>query len=608
MDPKNWLGKLWRGAKARPLLSFFLASLLIRLAFWWLAVRSNVPARFDEDGYLQMAGLFRNILDDLVHFRWPSKSAWVSFYAKGSWPPLHPMLLGLGFFLLGQKLAIARLVVAILSAAATPLVYSLAAKLSGKKVAFAAGCMHLLYPSFLAYSHFLWSETTYILLILLAAYFALAIPDSRTKGTKILHAAGAGFFLGLCGLSRAAVLPVLLLAPLWVLAAVKGLRSRLLLSALVLAMEVIVLLPWQAALFLQEKHFTLLSTAGGYNLFLGNNPWVPEGYGSSWSHRESENTVFKTTTDYAASRSIPLSAASRALAIQEIKKDPSSFLHRCLLRLRMFWASDFFLVRHVLSVSYPPMTQAVAAFLWILVTACYVALVLLSLWGLLSRGMPPAGKWLLLLLVLGGMAPSLVTIAMSRLHLPLLALLLPAAGHGTLHLKRMPARSQGIAMVLLSFLFLFGVLSSLPLVTPLYLRPSSYYSSLIQKADRILGTRTPLTDRIAFRATEPDSPQLLLRVVNSEYIFDKSLAQSLQWNFSEKSTVALVDIFAPSVQEPLEMICKWRDHGEAVLLRPVKGSSWYQWQPTGLPGLEYQWQGGVQLPQKKRGPPKQNGR
>lgn len=49
----------------------------------------------------------------------------------------------------------------------------------------------------------------------------------------------------------------------------------------------IVLGPWQFKLFQYERLILPLSTSGGYNLYLGNNPWVHEGFGSSWGRPES---------------------------------------------------------------------------------------------------------------------------------------------------------------------------------------------------------------------------------------------------------------------------------------------------------------------------------
>ena len=323
---------------------------------------------------------------------------------------------------------VARIIGTIMSALTTVLVYSLTLKLFSKRAAIFAAVIHIFYPSFIAYSHYLWSETTFILLLLLSVYYAVSISDARTIRQKVRYAALSGLFLGLSGLTRAVALPYLFIIPLWLAYTLK--ESNLKICLTLILSWVMVILPWQASLAMAEKRFVPLSTSGGYNLYLGNNPWIPEGSGSSWGHAKSKESLGNAIKEYAHTNSLDADSAAQSLAIGEIGGDLNSFFIRCFYKFRMLWASDFFVMRHIFHAAYPPMPYAIACLIWIMVFISYVSFIAWAVRGFFVAGFRPQQKNLILIMVIAGMIPPVISVAMSRLHQPLLALLLPVVGHG----------------------------------------------------------------------------------------------------------------------------------------------------------------------------------
>ena len=459
----------------RVLTLLFLASLLVRLLFLWPVVAARVQPLYDENDYLQRAVAWREILGTVAAGERPTPEVVTNAYGGGDWPPLHPMLLALGLLFPGAGVGAARLVVALISAATTPLVYALTRRLASDGAARAAALLHLAYPGFVAYSHYLWSESTYMLLLLASMLAALDSADAPTAGSRTRRALVAGICLGGAALTRAGALPVLAVLPVWLSCRLARLGLRPLAAVVVLLCSIGVLLPWLLALRAREGHWVPVSTMTGYNLALGNNPWVPPGYGSCWGIEPCKARLMTALESRAAGRGGNWKRAAAGFAREQVAAHPMTFLRRSAERLRMLWAPEFFPLRHLSQGVYPALPTPVAVLVLLAVVGGHLLFGLAAIAGLLGwKTGPPGGvalsPGLLLLLVLAGSAAPLLTVAIPRLNLPVLALLLPAAGHGLVlarHHRLPPARwlvPASLGFVLLSA-------SALPLIARRYLMP-----------------------------------------------------------------------------------------------------------------------------------------
>ena len=171
-----------------------------------------------------------------------------------------------------------------LTALATPLVYRLTRRIADRRAALAASALHVLYPTFSFFAHSLWAEPLFVLLLLGAAERVLAARDAE-GGARRSAAVAAGVCVGLACLTRTAGIAFLLALPVAFLQGALGTgRRRTAVSILVASL--IVLVPWQVVLQREEGRPVLLATSSGLNFALGNNRYVDEGAGSTWTDLE----------------------------------------------------------------------------------------------------------------------------------------------------------------------------------------------------------------------------------------------------------------------------------------------------------------------------------
>jgi len=567
----------------RTVIFFFVISVMLRMAFFIYVTDSKMPLLHDENGYFMRAVGFENIIRDILSGSLPSPTSYKIAYGQGVWPPLHPLLLGFGLVVFGKHIYSMRLVVLILSAAATPLVYLLTIKLANNKAAYRAALIHCFYPSFIAYSHLLWSESTFIFFLLLAVYYAVLLCEFQDSKKK-LFAAVSGLCLGLSCLTRAAGLPFLLIIPLWVWTRERGWKIPLIIALVSLA----VLTPWEAAITAARRRVVLISTKAEFNLYLGNNPWISNLSGSSWRKVSEEEMVKKNIRDYSRLQFVGDGEAAQTLAFKEIRSNFTGFLARCFDKLKMLCGSEFFVMRHIFHAVYPPMSNTAVLLIWCLVIGSYIGIVALVFLGIRRTSF----KLLLTLLTAAGTLPPLVTIGMSRLHIPILALLLPAAGVGATNLKTLLHEK---ALSAAATLFVCAsIYTTLPIVINVYLVPSSYYAGLIAACDRVFGIRTQFTDKVILRGV---SGSLHINLpVGCKLIDGKKLLPVSPDGYVFNPQNGMVTLKILSQGKPIVISVFSERLKKRLLIKPIGKSSWWKWQKMGFGKIEYIWCGNADVP------------
>lgn len=449
--------------------------------------------------------------------------------------------------------------------------------------------LHAVYPSFVAYASYLLSETLCILLLLGGMWFVFGAAGDGRTWKRVVHAAGAGACLAGSALTRPAMLPFLVVVPVWLAwdAGKRSLKIALPASALVAAL--LVILPWELKLLREEGRLLPLSTSGGYNLYLGNNPWVPAGYGSAWGRPESR--AVRRSAALAAEGTTPNRVAGR-LAREYIRTHPAEFCRNCLHRLRMLWTFDFFTLRHVVHGVAPPQPQWLVWLLAVGLPAGLTVFVAFCLRGLLSPTAPPC-RTLLAVMVAVGMVPGIVSIGMPRLRLPLLALLLPLAGHGAVRIgERLSPRRWAVGCVVLCA-FVVMLASSVPLVVRGCLLASSYYAPFMKGVNRLTGTNAFLTDRIEFRWTGTRAGTVVwFRLATQSARFHESDERMAGWRPSCPGDKLVLNIMSRDGYEPVKLEVGTQNSEEHVIVEPVRRELWRTWQATGIPDLAVTWAGG----------------
>jgi 4-amino-4-deoxy-L-arabinose transferase-like glycosyltransferase len=395
-----------------PALWWGLSSLGIRLIAWLWAVSHAIKPTFDEGFYLERAQGYA----DLLARHGSASDAWSTAYGHGIWPPLHPFLLGIASLIGPNPLASARLLGVLLSALTTVLIYALTARLASRRAAAIGAGIHAFYPTLIAFSHLLFSETLFIALLVGATLsFVRCIRDERLGFGLV-----CGLLLGLMTITRASAVfyPIVFL-----LAAILAPGPKLKRAGLLLVPVLLLAVPWLVVLRSEEGRPVFFATGNGYNFYLGNNPSIRPWHGSAWADYSVLPTLQRQMiADTGVAHMAYWDEAGRRRAWAFIREEPGAAVERAAIRAVETWHPDWYVPQYFRRGVYPaePWAGAVV-FLGTFGHFLILALGIYGLFFIRSRG-------LLAALVVAGMVGPVLTIASSRFGLPMLTLLIvPAA-------------------------------------------------------------------------------------------------------------------------------------------------------------------------------------
>jgi len=608
------LPSAWRGAtddrhlpaplrarnKWRALVVVMLLSLVLRLAVWEFVARAAVPPWADEGLYLSRAVAYGEIFRSYASAAVIPDRVFHRAYREGVWAPLNSILIGLGFSIFGPSLALARLIVVLQSVATTYVVYVLTARLASRRAALVAATVHAVYPSFIAYSHLLMSETTFILVWLTTLYCTIRIPAEQRWRAQLFYAVGAGTFLGLAGLTRAAIPPLACVIVAWVLLRVRPLRRGLAAAALVLVVAIVVVSPWLATLRSREHRFVPLSTSGGVNLWEGNNPHKWDDH--PWQHRIA---VMADAEAYGRAHGLSRDEAARTLALEYIRSDLWGFWRRMIQRIPAFWRPDDGIMYRGLMAIYPPLPFWVVVAMWAIVVAALVGFVAAAVTGLCAPRSALRRRGLLLAGVCGGLMPYIVTHGESRAGVPALATMLPLAGVGLSGLMPGTMSRRNVAwfactLLLMTVISVVSPQWAIPVFEPV----SSFYVPLVRAVQPLRHAKSRFARDFLFFRRGPGAPRgtVHLEVVDGAYQLqvrsvdtkeeEPPSVQSVEWGDDDRSPVievylwtAVPDVGSPAIRIVVPAV------GAAAIVQPIVRDSWRSWRPTGIDGIDYAWSG-----------------
>lgn len=253
---------LHRGPEWRWLVTLAVVALLVRLIWAWL-VMDRVP-QFDEVDYIELAT------------RLAAGEGYVD--ATGAqaayWPVGYPALLSLAFRLLGGASTVAAVGLQIGLGVATCLLLSVVgSRALGQGAGRLAGLLLALYPTHVMYSTLRLTEPLFMLL-LLAAISCLSLEI----GQKRVGQVAAGLLLGLAVLTRPMIVLFTFLLPLGLLAKERRWRRALPVALVVITTTLVTISPWLWRNQQLTGRWTTLTTSGGFNFWVGNNPEARGGY------------------------------------------------------------------------------------------------------------------------------------------------------------------------------------------------------------------------------------------------------------------------------------------------------------------------------------------
>ena len=237
-------------AKLIPLILFLLA-LTVRVSFAIYA-KDVPPCRDDCAHYSEVA---KNLVAGKGHVAYDqNRGKLQSFF-----PPLYPSFLALIYALFGEGYLPVQVVQMVMSSMICVFIYFIGRQVTSPTVAIISSLVTAIYPTLVAYSRVIMTETLFSFLLALWVLFVVA-NDERL--TAIRNQAISGFLLGLMTLTRGVTLLLPLFVPLWGFFRWKNRKIAFSLCLTVL-FYALTLAPWTIRNYAIHHRFVPVATEGG---------------------------------------------------------------------------------------------------------------------------------------------------------------------------------------------------------------------------------------------------------------------------------------------------------------------------------------------------------
>lgn len=253
------------------------------------------------------------------------------------WPPGYPLFLAAIYQFFGVNIVAVRVVQCLIGAGTVAVVHRIAGRVLDRNGARLAALATALYPLFIYSAGADMPVTLQIALIAGGVLLTLVAVERRSARAAL----GAGLLGAWATLVAASALPAFLLFALWMAwnrdGAAGGSRPQGIRLALVCLLPIVVILgAWTVRNQRAFGHPVLVSTNGGYNLWLGNHPGVKASTGN-------RDEVPGMAAEAARFWSLPGNEATRdsaftRQALEYIAADVPRFLRLSLSKSLELWA------------------------------------------------------------------------------------------------------------------------------------------------------------------------------------------------------------------------------------------------------------------------------
>jgi hypothetical protein len=237
---------------SHPFRAILVASALLKLAL--ALIFADVKPHYDEFEFLEFG---RRVLAGQGPALWRA--------------PGYQLFVAAGLALAGGRVVGVRVLEALVSCGTPFLTYRIGRERWGERAGLAAGAFTALAPSSVAFSHLLWSECLYTLLVVVA--FALLLGAGKTGHSW--RALGTGLVLGGAVLTRSVGFSLVAASIAWIFFA-KEIRGRrlVLAGAVALGTRALVVAPYSLWASRRAGHLVVTDTNSGFNLWLGNDEYI----------------------------------------------------------------------------------------------------------------------------------------------------------------------------------------------------------------------------------------------------------------------------------------------------------------------------------------------
>ncbi|GJM23741.1 MAG: hypothetical protein DHS20C16_01560 [Phycisphaerae bacterium] len=365
---------------------------------------------------------------------------------KGTYqPPFYAVFVAAIFSISGHSVLAVKFAQTVLGTLTVLMVYWIARSWFNQKAGLIAAAYCAVYPNLIAFTHYLWTETLFTFLILLAIGFL----TTREGLPSRKRCVAAGCTLAIASLTRAAILYFAPFLLAWLVVSHARDRSRAIgRSALVGLALLAILAPWIVRNYQVHDALVLVDTNGPYNVWRGNagkktfkrRPHEPSfSYDAPFQsipllpvreNREPELIELarkqhnvKWPTD------LQVTETASKEAIKSIRSDLSYFAYAGCIKLIDMWNPTSFLIRHFRLGRYGPVNPTIRRTIEWSAIITYVCAMLFAFPGLLLH-LRNRHTWLIVMMVGYFCAIHAIAFGLTRFRLPLMPFIIMLAAAG----------------------------------------------------------------------------------------------------------------------------------------------------------------------------------
>jgi len=215
------------------------------------------------------------MVDEKWHWLWANEIIEKSFWGEGAYfrAPFYPYFLAFLSFITSSSIFWSKFLQIFLCGGTAFFIYKLAIHLFNQRVGIVAGIIYAMYGTFLYYEAMFLIPVVYVFFLVWGMYRLIAYKDSLSFKSWLL----TGIIFGLAAISRPNILLVLPFLAIWLFFnfdKTSSLINRARKPAIVFIGVVLMILPVTIRNIIVTDDFSLISTQGGVNFYIGNNPFA----------------------------------------------------------------------------------------------------------------------------------------------------------------------------------------------------------------------------------------------------------------------------------------------------------------------------------------------
>jgi len=273
---------------------------------------------------------------------------WAQAIAQGNWigdqvffrAPFYPYFLGTVYKLFGHNYFIPRLIQHLIGSFSVILIYFLARRLFNRRIATLSAILTSIYGVMVYYEDELLLDFLLVFFGVLLILLLHRAEDNPGKSKFFL----AGLVTSLFAITRPNILIFIPFVLFWILLLLKvNLKRKIVFSLFFLVGLFVLILPITARNYLVGKDFVLISSQGGINFYIGNNPQadgtsaILPPYGDDWEYQDAAYEVQGSIGKIP--RPSEVSDYYLKKGVDFILHSPQKFLSLFLKKTYLFWNS-----------------------------------------------------------------------------------------------------------------------------------------------------------------------------------------------------------------------------------------------------------------------------